>query len=67
MEALEACVQKLDPASRELVEEIYTRGSEVTALALRQSSPVQTLYNKLGFIRRALAECVERTMAGAAS
>jgi RNA polymerase sigma-70 factor (ECF subfamily) len=67
VEALEACVQKLDPASRELVEAIYTQGLEVRTLALRQSRPVQTLYNKLGFLRRALAECVERTMAGAAS
>jgi RNA polymerase sigma-70 factor (ECF subfamily) len=66
-EALEACVQKLDPASRELVEAIYAQGLEVTALALRQSRPVQTLYNKLGFIRRVLAECVQRTMAEAAS
>ncbi len=67
MEALETCVQKLDPASRELVEAIYTQGLEVKAVAVRQNRPVQTLYNKLGLIRRALAECVERTMGEAAS
>jgi len=67
MEALEACVEKLDEASRVLVEAFYTQGMEVAALARQQGRAVQTIYNKLNFIRRALAECVQRRMAEAAS
>ena len=64
MEALEACMEKLEVANRDLVEAIYTQGMEVSALAQREGRAVQTLYNKLNFIRRALAECVQRRMAG---
>jgi len=67
MEALEVCVEKLDAASRELVEAIYTRGVEVGTFAQQQGRAAQTIYNKLNFIRRALAECVQRRMAEAAS
>lgn len=67
MEALEACVEKLDPASRDLVDSIYAKGMEVAELAQQLSRAPQTLYNKLNFIRRALAECVQRQMAEAAS
>lgn len=67
MEALEVCVEKLDPTSRDLVDSIYTKGMEVAALAQQLGRAPQTLYNKLNFIRRALAECVQRQMAEAAS
>lgn len=67
MEALEACVEKLDPASRDLVDSIYLKGVEVGDLARQLSRAPQTLYNKLNFIRRVLAECVQRQMAEAAS
>jgi RNA polymerase sigma-70 factor (ECF subfamily) len=66
-EALEVCVEKLDPASRELVEAIYTQGQAVDVVARQQGRAAQTMYNKLNFIRRALAECVQRRMAEAAS
>jgi RNA polymerase sigma-70 factor (ECF subfamily) len=61
------CVEKLEPAQRELVDVIYTRGVEPAEIARQQGRAVQTLYNKLNFIRRALAECVQRQMAEAAS
>jgi RNA polymerase sigma-70 factor (ECF subfamily) len=67
MEALEVCVEKLAPAQRTLVETIYTQGLEVGAVARQQGRAPQTIYNQLNFIRRALAECVQRRMAGAAS
>lgn len=67
MEALETCVEKLDAASRELVEAIYTRGVEAAMIARQQRRAPQTIYNKLNFIRRALAECVQRKMMEAAS
>lgn len=66
MEALETCVEKLDAASRVLVEAIYTQGIEVAALAQQQGRATQTIYNKLNFIRRALAGCVQQRMAEAA-
>jgi RNA polymerase sigma-70 factor, ECF subfamily len=66
MEALEVCVEKLDPAQRKLVEKIYTQGIAVGEVARQQGRAPQTIYNQLNFIRRALAECVERRMAGAA-
>jgi RNA polymerase sigma-70 factor (ECF subfamily) len=67
MEALEDCVGKLNPAQRTLVETIYTHAIEVAEVARRQGRAPQTIYNQLNFIRRALAECVKRRMAGAAS
>ncbi len=66
MEALEVCVEKLDPAQRKLVEKIYTQGIDVGEVARQQGRAPQTIYNQLNFIRRALTECVERRMAGAA-
>jgi RNA polymerase sigma-70 factor, ECF subfamily len=65
-EALEHCAQKLDAASRELVKAIYTDGVQATDLARRQGCAPKTISNKLTFIRRALAECVQRRMAEAA-
>jgi RNA polymerase sigma-70 factor (ECF subfamily) len=67
MEALEVCVEKLDPAQRALVDVIYTQGVEVGEVARQQGRAPQTIYNQLNFIRRALAECVQRRMAGTAS
>jgi RNA polymerase sigma-70 factor (ECF subfamily) len=67
MEALEDCVEKLNPVQRTLVETIYTQGVEVAEVARQQNRAPQTIYNQLNFIRRALAECVQRRMAGAAS
>lgn len=62
MEALEACVEKLDPVSRDLVDSIYVKGREVGDLAQQLGRAPQTIYNKLNFIRRALAECVQQQM-----
>lgn len=65
-EALEHCTQKLDTASRELVAAIYTDGTQAVEVARQQGCAPKTIYNKLNFIRRALAECVQRRMAEAA-
>ncbi len=67
MDALEICVEKLEPSQRVLVETIYTQGVEVGEVARQQGRAPQTIYNQLNFIRRALAACVQRQMAGAAS
>ena len=64
-EALELCVEKLDGASRALVEAIYTDGTPAHEVAKQQGCAPKTIYNKLNFIRRALAECVQRRLAEA--
>lgn len=67
MEALEVCVQKLDADSRELVDAVYIGGVAPGKWAEEHGRAAQTIYNKLNFIRRALAECVERRMSEAAA
>lgn len=64
-EALEHCVEKLDRASATLVEAIYTEGTTALEFAEQHGCAPKTIYNKLNFIRRALAECVQRRMAEA--
>lgn len=63
MVALEACVEKLDPSQRVLVELIYTKGVDVGEVARQQGRAPQTIYNKLNLIRRTLALCVQRRIA----
>lgn len=65
LEALESCLEKLDASARELVEAVYSQDLDAAELARRRGLAVQTIYNKLNFIRRALAECVERRLAEA--
>jgi RNA polymerase sigma-70 factor (ECF subfamily) len=65
LDALEACLDKLDSSGRELVDAVYGQGLDATEVARRRGLAVQTIYNKLNLIRRALAECVERRLAEA--
>jgi RNA polymerase sigma-70 factor (ECF subfamily) len=67
LDALETCPEKLDASGRELVEAVYSRGLVATGLARRRGLAVQTIYNKLNFIRRALAECVQRRLVEASA
>ena len=64
-EALEHCVEKLDSANRALVVAIYTDGTQANEIARQQGCAPKTIYNKLNFIRRALAECVQQRLAEA--
>jgi RNA polymerase sigma-70 factor (ECF subfamily) len=64
-DALEHCTRKLDAASRRLVKAIYTDGTQAVDVARQQGCSPKTIYNKLTFIRHALAECVQRRMAEA--
>ena len=61
-EALELCVEKLDSASRALVDAIYTDDMPVYEVARQQGCAAKTLHNKLSFIRRLLAECVQHRL-----
>ena len=64
IDALEQCLQKLDEPGRKLIETVYGEGGDVGVLAERLGRAKQTLYNKLNIIRRALADCVTRRLAG---
>jgi RNA polymerase sigma-70 factor (ECF subfamily) len=48
-----------------LLKAIYADGVQAADVARLQGCAPKTIYNKLAFIRRALAECVQRRMAEA--
>jgi RNA polymerase sigma-70 factor, ECF subfamily len=64
MEVLQRCVRELDEKSQRLLQAIYTDGVEIAALAERLGLAPQTLYNRIGAIRRELAEAIARRLAG---
>jgi RNA polymerase sigma-70 factor (ECF subfamily) len=60
--ALERCLAKLSPADRELVSRCYAadeRGKDLARLANR---PANSVYKSLGRIRRALFDCITRSL-----
>ena len=63
-EALGQCLEKLDDSGRHLVEEAYFEQGSIAKLAAQLGRAPQTLYNKLNVIRRMLAQCIERRLAG---
>lgn len=62
LELLEVCVEKLEDTQRALVTSIYIDGMDVGAVANQQGRAAQTIYNKLTFIRRVLADCVQQRL-----
>jgi RNA polymerase sigma-70 factor (ECF subfamily) len=67
---LRRCLEKLSEKDRQLVRKCYgdgyrPQGARVTfkAVALELGRPVNTVYKALNRIRRALYECIERTLA----
>ena len=62
-EALSHCMEKLDEANRRLVETVYLDDRDIGLLAEQLGRARQTIYNKLGIIRRLLADCVTRRLA----
>ncbi len=61
-EALEACLQKLKPAQRELVLCAYAKGTRMDELAAQRGQTAMSLYKVLHRIRQALLECVRRQL-----
>ncbi len=61
--ALEGCLTKLSDRDREIIRYRYVGGSPVPKIATMLNRPPTTIYNALKRIRRALAACVERTLA----
>jgi len=60
---LPGCVDKLTAADRKLLTDCYQTGADVNVVANRMGRPPRSVYNSLRRIRRALFECVERTIA----
>jgi RNA polymerase sigma-70 factor (ECF subfamily) len=62
-DALARCVERLRQRDRELLRECYGDSSDVHRAANRRGRSPQSIYNSLRRIRRALFECIARTLA----
>ena len=62
--ALRACLQKLTPKNRQLVEQKYFRSMQIADLAAAVDQSVSAVKVALLRSRRQLAECVEKRLAG---
>lgn len=62
-EALTHCLQKLSPEDLELVQIRYAPGQSGKGAAETIDRPVNSVYQSLGRIRRALMECIRREVA----
>lgn len=60
--ALADCLKKLRPKDRELIQQRYAPGERGVNLAEQIGRPVNSVYQSLGRIRRALLECIERQL-----
>ena len=61
-EALDGCLEKLPPTERALVLAAYRKGTRIDELAAQRGQTAMSLYKHLQRIRRALLECVQRTI-----
>ncbi len=58
LEALEECLAKLNPASRELLDERYLKGHTLRSLSAESGTNYSALSMRLHRIREQLAQCV---------
>lgn len=63
LQALENCLGKLSEADRSLIRRRYQPGTTVQQLAAEVGRTANSLSKSLGRIRRALLECIDRTLA----
>jgi RNA polymerase sigma-70 factor (ECF subfamily) len=63
LEALTGCMRKLGGKDREVVRQAYNGEQTIKELADMLGWATQTLYNRLGRIRKQLMECVEQKLA----
>jgi RNA polymerase sigma-70 factor (ECF subfamily) len=61
--ALDICLQKLNPQHAELIQSRYVTRTPVKLMAERMGETVQNISSRLHRIRKALAKCIESTMA----
>lgn len=66
-EALGGCLQKLSPKDRRLLERCYGGDENFKEVAEDIGRPVGSVYDSLSRIRRALYECIERSLRAAPS
>lgn len=63
--ALRGCLQSLKTPDRELMQAVYADETKLTELARDSGRALQTLYNRVGLLRRMLFECVQTKLAAA--
>ena len=61
-QALEHCKEKLSPKDQEMLEACYARNTTIKKAADQLDRPVESVYDSLSRIRRALAECIEHQL-----
>lgn len=61
-EALSGCLERLRERDRELLFECYGASGAVSETARRRGRSSQSIHNSLRRIRRALFECIQRTL-----
>lgn len=61
--ALARCLRQLRERDRQLIEECYAAEDAIPAVAQRDKRSPQSVYNSLRRIRRALFECIRRSLA----
>ena len=63
LSALRDCLKRLTVEQRDLIDAAYGRKPTIQEFARATGSAVQTLYNRLGRLRRQLLECVQHKLA----
>jgi len=61
--ALANCRKKLSPVDQSLLAQCYSTASSIRCVAEQLERPVDSVYSSLSRIRRALYECIERSLA----
>ena len=64
LDALQQCLESLDPKDRELVRCAYDDSRSLNDIAKTSGRAIQTLYNRLSILRRRLFECVSHRVSG---
>jgi DNA-directed RNA polymerase specialized sigma24 family protein len=64
LEALKACVAKLDPKARQLIHMRFDTGQPISGIATQFKVSVQAIYKSLAKIHGQLLRCVRLTLAG---
>ncbi|MEZ6139966.1 MAG: sigma-70 family RNA polymerase sigma factor [Zavarzinella sp.] len=62
-DALQFCMQKLRHGDREIIQECYSGAKNIHSAAEKRGRSKHSIHNSLRRIRRALMECIERTLA----
>lgn len=63
-EALASCITRLSEKDRDLLTQRFSKGASIESIASSLGRTVGALYQSLSRIRRALLECVNRSIAG---